>query len=329
VTGQPLISLGLPVYNGEAYVREALDSLLAQTYPKIEIIVCDNASTDRTPEICAEYAARDPRVRHYRNATNIGARGPHGNIRRVFNLSSGDYFMLTGADDVRPPTVVADCVRAFQENPRAVMVHGPIQLRVRGADVLVEVANNMDLSHATPAERIRTYTRGLEHNAIAYAMVRRDILSRAKLRQNYGDDYLLCLKICLLGPVGYIRSPLIVYRQRHKPARTPMYPLAAPTLHDLVLYRGVRRNKCWIVLIVGCWYLLDDRLVPWRERVQGAMAHASAFVSRYRRELATELLFLLSMTVSWLAVPIASTAVRLRNSWRKRGIIGRVDAPFL
>ena len=84
--------------------------------------------------------------------------------------------------------MVADCVRAAQENPRAVMVHGPIQLRVRDADVLVEVANNMDLSHATPAERIRAYTRGLEHNAIAYAMVRRDIWRATIAGKNYGDD---------------------------------------------------------------------------------------------------------------------------------------------
>src|SRR5688572_3563508 len=68
----PLVSIGLAVYNGEKYLREAIDSILAQTFTDYELIISDNASTDSTPEICQEYAARDLRIRYHRNATNIG-----------------------------------------------------------------------------------------------------------------------------------------------------------------------------------------------------------------------------------------------------------------
>ena len=68
----PRVSIGMPIYNGERYLRSALDSLLAQTFEAFEIIISDNASTDATPAICSAYAAKDPRIRYYRNERNIG-----------------------------------------------------------------------------------------------------------------------------------------------------------------------------------------------------------------------------------------------------------------
>src|SRR3989442_1823225 len=72
---RPRVSVGMPVYNGERYLAEAVDSLLAQTYEDFELIICDNASTDRTGEIARSYAARDTRVRYARNEKNLGAGG--------------------------------------------------------------------------------------------------------------------------------------------------------------------------------------------------------------------------------------------------------------
>lgn len=72
---EPLISIGLPVYNGERHIRQALDSLLAQNYGDFELIISDNASTDETQQICLEYAARDERIRYYRNERDMGGAG--------------------------------------------------------------------------------------------------------------------------------------------------------------------------------------------------------------------------------------------------------------
>lgn len=87
---KPLVSIGMPVYNGEKYIRQALDSLLAQDYGHFELIISDNASTDGTPEICREYAARDSRIAYYRNQENMGAAW---NFKRVLDLAAGEYFM--------------------------------------------------------------------------------------------------------------------------------------------------------------------------------------------------------------------------------------------
>ena len=69
----PLVSVGVPVFNGEAFLEDAIRSVLAQTLDDLELILCDNASQDRTAEICSDYAARDPRVRYFRNPGNLGA----------------------------------------------------------------------------------------------------------------------------------------------------------------------------------------------------------------------------------------------------------------
>src|SRR5436190_12174806 len=93
----PIVSIGLPVFNGERYLRQALDSLLGQDFQDFELIISDNASTDRTAEICRAYVAKDRRIRYYRNESNIGS-AP--NYRRVFELARGEFFKWCSHDDV-------------------------------------------------------------------------------------------------------------------------------------------------------------------------------------------------------------------------------------
>lgn len=100
----PLVSIGLPVYNGETDIARALDCLLAQTFENFELIVADNASTDETERICRAYAARDSRIRYFRHAQNLGA---IANFSFVLHEAVGDYFMWAAADDERAPDCVA------------------------------------------------------------------------------------------------------------------------------------------------------------------------------------------------------------------------------
>lgn len=93
----PTVSIGMPVYNGTKYIREALDSLLAQTFRDFELIVSDNASTDDTESICREYASRDTRIRYVRQSENMG---PIKNFQFVLDEAKGEYFMWAAADDV-------------------------------------------------------------------------------------------------------------------------------------------------------------------------------------------------------------------------------------
>ena len=85
----PLLSVGLFVYNGERFLEETLDSILSQTFTDFELIISDNASTDRTGEISEAYVRRDDRIRYYRGEKNMGA---GWNVRRVYELATGKYF---------------------------------------------------------------------------------------------------------------------------------------------------------------------------------------------------------------------------------------------
>src|SRR3972149_8539793 len=92
----PRVSVGLPVFNGEQFLRQALDSVLAQTYPGFELIISDNASTDRTQDICEAYATRDKRIQYYRQSKNVGG---GRNYNFVFEVSNGEYFKWLAHDD--------------------------------------------------------------------------------------------------------------------------------------------------------------------------------------------------------------------------------------
>lgn len=93
----PKVSIGMPVYNGSPFIREALDSLLNQTFTDFELIISDNASTDETESICREYAAKDPRIRYVRQPEN---RGALLNFQFVLDEAVGEYFMWAAADDM-------------------------------------------------------------------------------------------------------------------------------------------------------------------------------------------------------------------------------------
>ena len=91
-----LISIVLPVYNGAKYLRESIDSVLAQTYPNWELLIVDDRSSDETPAIAQEYARRDARIRYYRNEENL--RLPR-NLNKGFSLTKGDYLTWTSDDN--------------------------------------------------------------------------------------------------------------------------------------------------------------------------------------------------------------------------------------
>jgi glycosyltransferase involved in cell wall biosynthesis len=116
----PRLSIGLPVYNGEQFLAQALDCLLAQTFGNFEIIVSDNASTDRTAQISRAYADRDARVRYLRNDANLGA---IANYNRTFALSSAPLFKWAAHDDLHHSHYLEKCVRLLDEDQTVLLAH--------------------------------------------------------------------------------------------------------------------------------------------------------------------------------------------------------------
>lgn len=116
----PRASFGLPVYNGGAFLRETLESILAQTETDFDLIISDNASTDATPHILEEYATRDNRVKLLRQERNIGA---VANFRAVFEAATGEFFAWAGDHDLYHRTWLAECIYALEDHPRAVLAY--------------------------------------------------------------------------------------------------------------------------------------------------------------------------------------------------------------
>ncbi len=116
----PRVSIGLPVYNGQQYLAAAIDSLQAQTFTDFELIISDNASTDRTQEICQSYAARDSRIRYYREPKN---RGIAWNFTRTFELARGEFFQWHAHDDLCAPTLIQRSVEMLDRDPTAVLCY--------------------------------------------------------------------------------------------------------------------------------------------------------------------------------------------------------------
>jgi glycosyltransferase involved in cell wall biosynthesis len=206
----PQVAIGLPVYNGEAFLCAALDSFLAQTYSDFEMVICDNASTDRTEEIARAYVARDSRFRYHRNDHNIGL-GPNHN--RVFELTRAPYFKWAAADDICRPDYVEKCVGVLESDPGVVLVYPKTQFMDRSGAPLDIEDPGWDLRTELAHERLRfVFRAGHWVNSIT-GLIRRDALAKTRLMPTYpGGDYRLLAELSLLGKFHEIPERLFLRR---------------------------------------------------------------------------------------------------------------------
>ena len=98
MNNKPKVTIGMPVYNGEKFLYNSLKSLISQSFSNFELLISDNASTDRTSQICEEFARKDQRIKYFRQTENIG---PWRNFKFLLDKAHTEYFMWSAADDVR------------------------------------------------------------------------------------------------------------------------------------------------------------------------------------------------------------------------------------
>ncbi len=215
--GPPLISIGLPVYNGQQFIVEAIESALAQSHGHLELIVCDNASTDDTPRIARAFADRDPRVRYYRRSTNVG---PSANFNRAFRLSRGSYFKWLAADDVCDRDFLARCLEPLETNPELVLCSARyVEIDEHGRPIGPQ-PYAIDLSSFWPHERLRNLMCTRRGHPILYGLIRSEALRRSHLLAPYhGSDRALLAELALLGPFRELPDEL--WRSRDHPGRSP------------------------------------------------------------------------------------------------------------
>jgi glycosyltransferase involved in cell wall biosynthesis len=211
VQSKPRVSVGLAVYNGDKYLEQAIDSILAQTYAGFELIISDNASTDQTEQICRRYAVRDRRIRYYRNDANIGGAN---NENRTFLLSSGEYFRWAADDDVCAPELIAKCVEVLDRDPSVVLCYSMVTEIDENGDCIRTISQNKGRS-TRPHERFRDLAQRDHKCEATYGLIRADVLRKTCLQKNYTDsDRTLLCELSLYGCFFEIQEPLF-YKRYH------------------------------------------------------------------------------------------------------------------
>ena len=215
----PRVSIGVPVYNGERYIAETLDSLLAQTFEDFELIICDNASTDRTEQICRTYAESDARIRYVRNAENFGAAR---NYRRAFELSSGEYFRWANCDDLFAPEGLARCVAVLDREPSVVLTYPKTKLVDERGGVVSEYEDGLHLQSPKASERFALLFSKMRLVNVIYGLMRANVLRHTGLLRNFpGGDIPLVAELTLYGKFWEI--PEFLFYRRFHPAASSSY----------------------------------------------------------------------------------------------------------
>jgi glycosyltransferase involved in cell wall biosynthesis len=209
---QPLVSIGLPVYNGEQFVALAIESLLAQTYGNLELVICDNASTDRTGEICRHYAQEDSRVRYFRNDVNLGAAA---NYNRTFHEVRGTYFRWAADDDLCARELIARYVEVLEERPSVVLAYSrSIEIDATGS-FLTNNPSGLNVDAPRPSERFEVVMQRHEMLCMpVFGLMRREQLARTPLIGNYvASDHVLLAELSLMGHFFEVPEYLFLHRQ--------------------------------------------------------------------------------------------------------------------
>lgn len=208
----PRVSVGLPVFNGENFVADAVDSVLGQSFADLELIVQDNASTDRTPEIVRAFATRDARVRYFRNPRNLGA-APNYNL--AYRTARGEYFKWLAHDDRLAPGYLEATVRTLDERPDAVLCNAVVRyIDMRGEPIGVY---DSGLRHADVGSAAKRFARMVlsSHSCVDFfGLIRRNAMLGSLLHGSFhGADRAFLAQMALRGRFVQIPDALVEMRE--------------------------------------------------------------------------------------------------------------------
>ena len=234
---EPQISVGMPVYNGEKYLKEAIESILVQSFSPFELIISDNASTDRTKEICAAYACKDNRIRYIRHEVNMG--GPK-NWNFVFTVSKGKYFKWASANDLCTPDLVEKCKAILDDHEDVALCYPKTRLIDDQGNVTEDYQDDLDLQSPDPYNRFIMLMANLRLNNPQAGLFRSSVLKRTKLERLYpGGDIPFMAEVALLGKF-YEWPEFLYFRRMSSDAST-----AGKNLADMGTFVNPGRHKLY------------------------------------------------------------------------------------
>lgn len=276
----PRASIGLPVYNGENYLEEAIESILAQTFEDFELIISDDASTDTTEEICRAYADRDERIRYVRNKENLGV-APNFNL--AFELSSGEYFEWAAQDDVYHPDLLLRCIEVLDRDPSVVLCY-PLTMVIdgEGRSMRTEEARPK-LASPKPSHRFLEAYRDIPTFPIL-GVIRADVLRKTPLMGSYpGSDRVLMAELSLYGRFHEVPEALF-FKRDHKRRFTRVHNLFRA--HQAAVgYDSANAGKLIFPLwkkYVEYFHAINRPSLQWSHRLRCYLAMVG-WLTRWRR----------------------------------------------
>ena len=265
---QPLISIGLPVYNGENFISIAIESILAQTVSDLELIICDNASTDATEQICRDYAAKDKRIRYIRQEKNLGV---SPNFNRAFREAKGRFFKWITHDDAITPDCFAKTLAMLEDRPDAILCHSQVHL----IDELGETIEFYDTGLNNIGDA-RQSVRFAEMICKPHQCLECDGLmptagvARTALYGSFpGADRALLTELALVGPIIRLDECLLLTREHSSRFRREYNTPEA----RLATYDTARSGQ----KIVGTWEMYRDYWRMVRMHVQDSRERRSCY----------------------------------------------------
>lgn len=212
----PVVTLGVPLFNGAPYLASALDSLLAQTFSRFEILISDNGSTDGTEEICRRYAALDRRIRYFRHDVNRGAAWNHNFL---IMEARGRYFRWHHYDDLCEPRHLERCVAALEVNPGTVLAYPRTILIDAAGGITSHYEDRLALDEDAPHARLRHFLRNVYLCNPVLGLVRMDALRRTALHGAYmAADHVLLAELAMQG--RWVEIPEALFFRRFHSAKS-------------------------------------------------------------------------------------------------------------
>lgn len=209
----PRVTIGMPVYNGAAFLAEAIESVLAQTHPDLELVISDNGSTDDTNAIINAYAAQDARIRASRSENN---RGAAWNFNNTVHMARGEYFRWLAADDRLAPTLVEKSVAVLDSSPDVALCFSRFVDVDSDNTILEERRSSKAFDAPDPCLRFKSMSMLHADSTCeeVFGMVRTATLRGTAIIGDYADsDRTLLAELCLYGPFYEIDEPLFFHRQ--------------------------------------------------------------------------------------------------------------------
>ena len=194
-----MVSIGMPVYNGEEYIVEAIESILAQTFKDFEFIISDNASIDKTQEICEKYAKADNRIQYIRQEQNIGALK---NFEFVLNKSNFEYFMWASHDDIWSKNWIEVLIDKFSKSNKCVGVFGKLLIIDSKSNSIDHIALRNRLSYFGKYRRLKYYVEPEMFGKanVWYSIFKKSYLKNTRI-ENITHDYELIYNLLSVGDI--------------------------------------------------------------------------------------------------------------------------------